>query len=506
MAQPLNDGDLSESDQIRPSLQLGLLDVHLNTTKSYEFRGDLAKSGDHQALNLNSQTEVDLPTRSVELTVKKAEIDLGEDFKSRFIKVDDLLNSYRARCEAKIIHKESLALAAQVKTENSELECATQQNGQELAKYQMLLQQKETLALQVVDDQQKVIMDSQKNISTLNEKTKHIVKKKEQVVRKTVQLELARLEVIDHHNFQQEQMLEAKYFLMGHFNWEFEGTSLDLPPELFKDLNFQYEGLSWIKRHPRSKSRYQYHSFIGVPGNGPCGFHQPCGAATTSDGFLYLVDSGNNRIKVYKLDPEDGRARYIYVGEYGGHKSHLDNPCGIIIDEARRNIIVLNRGEYAITIFDSYFTLLKKFGTQGKEQGEFNLPTTVALSRDRDLVVTDTGNHRIQIISQNGDFITKFGSRGMGQGQFRDPYGLVIDVENKIVVSDKLNKRLQIFDACGKFLRKIDGFESPTGMTLDAQRNIIVADVGYQKAYMVSNEGTQPTCTINGLFLKFLFF
>lgn len=98
---------------------------------------------------MNSQTEVDLPTRSVELTVKKAEIDLGEDFKSRFIKVDDLLNSYRARCEAKIIHKESLALAAQVKTENSELECATQQNGQELAKYQMLLQQKETLALQV---------------------------------------------------------------------------------------------------------------------------------------------------------------------------------------------------------------------------------------------------------------------------------------------------------------------------------------------------------------------
>lgn len=92
---------------------------------------------------------------------------------------------------------------------------------------------------------------------------------------------------------------------------------------------------SFSSEDPRSKSRYQYHSFIGVPGNGPCGFHQPCGAATTSDGFLYLVDSGNNRIKVYKLDPEDGRARYIYVGEYGGHKSHLDNPCGIIIDEAR---------------------------------------------------------------------------------------------------------------------------------------------------------------------------
>ena len=82
----------------------------------------------------------------------------------------------------------------------------------------------------------------------------------------------------------------------------------------------------------------------------------------------------------------------------------------------------------------SDYTLLRIWGTKGSENGQFNIPHSLAFDRFGNAYVSDTNNQRIQKFTADGKFITKWGSEGSSDGQFNQPHSSVVDSDRKSVV------------------------------------------------------------------------
>ena len=79
-------------------------------------------------------------------------------------------------------------------------------------------------------------------------------------------------------------------------------------------------------------------------------------------------------------------------------------------------------------IFDKNLNFNTKFGSQGKNDGQFNYVCGVVVDpATRNIIISDWANHRICIFNNGGYFISKFGSEGKSDGQFKNPCGLAID-------------------------------------------------------------------------------
>lgn len=50
----------------------------------------------------------------------------------------------------------------------------------------------------------------------------------------------------------------------------------------------------------------------------------------------------------------------------------------------------------------------------------------------------------LQVYSADGEFLFKFGSHGEGNGQFNAPTGVAVDANGNIIVADWGNSRIQV--------------------------------------------------------------
>ena len=54
--------------------------------------------------------------------------------------------------------------------------------------------------------------------------------------------------------------------------------------------------------------------------------------------------------------------------------------------------------------------------------------------------------HGVQIFNKNGNYVYSFGTQGRQAGEFWMPSGIYIDAQNNIYVADSYNSRIQIFN------------------------------------------------------------
>jgi len=76
----------------------------------------------------------------------------------------------------------------------------------------------------------------------------------------------------------------------------------------------------------------------------------------------------------------------------------------------------------------------------------------------------------------DGTHIETWGEEGYGPKQFRDPHALAMDSQGRIFVGDRFNNRIQIFDQNGAFLAIWTQFGRPSGIYIDRDDKIYVAD------------------------------
>jgi len=167
---------------------------------------------------------------------------------------------------------------------------------------------------------------------------------------------------------------------------------------------------------------------FGSFGTGDGKFKSPSGLALDKGSdLLYVADTENDRIQIINVD---------------------DNCSGS--DELANDICFID-----------------EFGDSGDGDGEFDSPTALVFDTGTDLLyIVDSGNNRIQIIDVNGNcsgntklgdngnddvcFVDEFGTFGDGDGEFDLPSGLALDTgSDMLYVADTNNNRIQIIDVNG---------------------------------------------------------
>ena len=124
---------------------------------------------------------------------------------------------------------------------------------------------------------------------------------------------------------------------------------------------------------------------------------------------------------------------------------------------------------------------LGKAGETGTGLDVFNQPTSIAIAPNGDIFVAEGhaptfGNSRIMKFDKTGKFIQAIGHLGSGDGEFRGPHVLAFDSRGRLFVADRSNSRVDIFDQKGKFIAAWKQFGRPSGIWIDRNDVLYVAD------------------------------
>lgn len=159
----------------------------------------------------------------------------------------------------------------------------------------------------------------------------------------------------------------------------------------------------------------------------------PNGIAVDANGNIYVTDQGNGRAQVFNKDK-------VFIREITG----LSSPYGIAVDNAGR-IFITENGNATIAVYANDGAFVKRFGAD-----RLSNPFAITIGQNNQIYVSD-GTNRISIFDLNGIFISVFGSSGAGAGQFNNIYGIATDSSNKVYVADLYNARVQIFNDQGVY-------------------------------------------------------
>ena len=119
-------------------------------------------------------------------------------------------------------------------------------------------------------------------------------------------------------------------------------------------------------------------------------------------------------------------------------------------------------------------------GMPGNDAAHFNAPSDVVVADNGDIFVADghgdATNNRVVKFASDGSFIKAWGRTGYAPGEFRTLHAIAIDARGRIFVGDRSNNRIQLFDQDGNHLATWTQFGRPSGIFVDDDDRIYVAD------------------------------
>lgn len=244
--------------------------------------------------------------------------------------------------------------------------------------------------------------------------------------------------------------------------------------------------------------------FAWIGDDGPGALRQPVGVDTDAAGNVYVADATARRVVVF-----DAAGKFLR--EIGGPET-FTRPSGVGVNAAGTRLYVVDTGgvtaaaeTHRVRAFDlPSGRLLRDIGRRGSEQGEFNLPTDVAVALDGSIFVVDSGNFRVQMFDGEGNFVRMFGTIGRRSGQFARPKELAIDAAGNVYIVDAAFGNFQIFDRDGRLLLDVGSrgaadepakYLLPSGIAVDEDGRVYVVDQFFRKvdvyrpAHLPASEG-----------------
>ena len=256
---------------------------------------------------------------------------------------------------------------------------------------------------------------------------------------------------------------------------------------------------------------------------------RPLGLAVTKEGTVYVTESAGERtIRVFNplgaaepaLVPPDtvpnGRnllyaaispiTGHLYVTDVFIHTVHvftasgepagrIDTPFpdtlwtpGAITFDRTGNMYLTDStpGQHRVLVFDPEGRLVRQFGTEGMDPGEFSFPNGIGVDKKGNIYVADSGNGRVQAFDSQGTYLWAIG-RGTAQGDFALPRGLAVDDErNLLLVVDVTDQVVKVYDIAGatpSFAFVFGGtagagdtFKFPNAIALDGRGQLYITD------------------------------
>jgi DNA-binding beta-propeller fold protein YncE len=207
-----------------------------------------------------------------------------------------------------------------------------------------------------------------------------------------------------------------------------------------------------------------------------------------ADGNVWVVERcGANTCVGSNVDPvllftKDGKL----VRSFGAGK--IAWPHGVDVDAAGNLWVTDAWAEgatttgHAVLKFNPEGELLMTLGEpgmRGDPPRRLTRPSDVLVAPNGEIYVVeahDQSQNRITKWRADGTYIETWGETGYGPKQFRDPHALAMDSQGRLFVGDRYNNRIQIFDQTGKFLAIWTQFGRPSGIFIDKNDRIYVAD------------------------------
>lgn len=147
-------------------------------------------------------------------------------------------------------------------------------------------------------------------------------------------------------------------------------------------------------------------------------------------------------------------------------------------------------------------------------QAQFNTPSGICIDRSGNIIVADTSNNRVRKIAADGKVTTLAGTGVAGyrdgkadEAEFDGPIGIAVDKHGNVFVADTYNDRIRRISAEG-IVTTIAGtgspgfadgdalagqLDTPSGVALDDDGNVFVADTGNSAVRRITGQGQIST-------------
>ncbi len=286
----------------------------------------------------------------------------------------------------------------------------------------------------------------------------------------------------------------------------------------------------------RNQEQYRLVGAWGGEGSEPGEFRGPIGVAVDDSGYVYVTDSGNDRIQKFTSDGAlvsvwggdgirsvelrrpmhitIGPDRLVYVAEYLNDRiqvlardgtplgivaedtttpnGELDAPGGVSLAAGERELWIADFYHHRIAVYSSEGRFIREVGKSGRLlRGRLHYPTDVAVGPDGTVYVADAYNHRVQRFAPDGRLLGAWGGPlalgipGPWRGWFRVATGVAVDRGGDVYVADFFNNRVQKFAPDGVFRAEWGGagdepgrFDRPIDIAVALDGRVYVVDFG----------------------------
>jgi tripartite motif-containing protein 71 len=214
------------------------------------------------------------------------------------------------------------------------------------------------------------------------------------------------------------------------------------------------------------------------------------GGLAASGPFLYVADTGNDRILRFGLDGSNPR---ILVPP-----GILDVPQGLTVRGTR--ITVADDRNHRLVVFDTGGRMLGTVGAgKGGNPGQLAHPYDVASDAAGRLFVADDLNHRVVRFSAPPRYPYKgrWGAFGTAPGRLAYPRGIAVGPQGQIYVANTGNDRVDVYDRGGNLQgsfgasgRAVGQFDAPMGVATDASGIRAVTDSVNGRIQLLAPDGS----------------
>ncbi|MCC6588898.1 MAG: SMP-30/gluconolactonase/LRE family protein [Bryobacterales bacterium] len=250
------------------------------------------------------------------------------------------------------------------------------------------------------------------------------------------------------------------------------------------------------------------------------GLSNPDSVAVDPDGNILITDAGNSNVR--KVNPAGTISRFAgtteasYTGDDGqAALTALRTPRGIAVDPTSRAAYLVDSGNNRVRRVTPEGDLTTLAVRQGSMRG-------LAIDSQGNLYVAIPALHVVGRITPDGD-ITRFA--GTGQPGYRSdnvqanltrlsgPTDVAVDAQGNVYIADTENHRIRVVGKDGR-IRTIAGtgvqgyqgegqaadvaLSRPTGVAVDGDGNVFIADTDNQRIRLVAPDGSIRTIAGTG--------